>query len=171
MQQPLSMSRSRDGIRVRRDQQGILHRGPFTVSYQCTGFVVNPDSCIATAGHVPTTTVRPRTRSRSGRRLGRMERRPATATLSKETRRCTRNWRDGADSGTPRSPASRWLTESACPAKPTGTGADRSAAVRPRAGEMSPAEDRGRGPHRCPLVRQPDTGVGTEVVASAIRSP
>ena len=31
--------------------KGYFTEDPFTVSYQCTGFVVNPDGYIATAGH------------------------------------------------------------------------------------------------------------------------
>ena len=61
--QPLSMSRSRGRDTCDETNKGYFTEDPFTVSYQCTGFVVTLMATLQQPGTVPTTTVRSRTRS------------------------------------------------------------------------------------------------------------
>ena len=149
--------------------KGYFTEDPFTVSYQCTGFVVNPDGYIATAGHCADYDRTVQDAILSQVVDWAYENDYYEATPSKETiATFARNWRvDGADSeGTPDLSVSVAYGVSVS-GEPTGKELTaRVVAVRPPGqGDVALLKIEAEDLTVVPLSDNSDTGVGTEVVA------
>lgn len=149
--------------------KGYFTDEPFTVSYQCTGFVVNPDGYVGTAGHCVDYDRTVQDAILSQVVDWAYENDYYEATPSRETiATFARNWRvDGADSeGVPDLSVSVAYGVSVS-GEPTGKELTaRVVAVRPPGqGDVALLKIEAENLTVVPLSDNSDTGVGTEVVA------